>query len=646
MKSKLLCGFLYALAIVSCVGPKDVKDENGANSQIAQNLVTTQEYKVPVKEGYTTIVTYNGQRLAVTSDPITILIPKEASASSTKAADDSKLFVYFEQGTTAVPTSTLWQTIAFEDSKSGDFDYNDLIIHSKYVLSGSKLSVSVHPIALGSTNEIKLGFVWRQGDAQGNVVVANSCRADLFDGAEGFINTEKYNRHFDSFAKILNVDVPNSTDPVYVTWYIYSSGKYINAVNKFGKECVDDDGNPFGLVITDAGITQQESAGMVRATKSSASDWNSMVVSAFGTFPEVKESDYTSLPDMSTYATWGDAANKNYHSPATGSYNSFNGDCVANGNSIYVSGTMTITNYWGNKPMNIYVLDGGKLFFNINSIQKVNIYLLAGGKFASVANNGKSVNLSTGTKLMAVGDLNMEYNGALQDLQVENGALLWVGNRLNVNTLNLTGTAASQAKVYAGCCIYASESVEQQKESYIYINSYLNTPQLIQKNGGTLYVKSGALMDVTSVYQSTNKETKVECIGAEGAIMSIKTFKVEATLDYSTRLVGKLYIHYDSAQGSWGEGPTVGAGVTFNNPADYLPENACHPAFGKPSGGDSGACWFSYPLERNNIRSCYNFESWKSSNFNFTILDASKVFDITNTKPVSGSKVSIYTVTE
>ncbi len=646
MKRKLPLGLICALALVSCVGPKNISDENGANSQIAKNLVTTQEYVVPVKEGYTTIVTYNGQRLAVTSDPITILIPKEAASSITKANDEPKLFVYFEEGVTKIPTSTLWQTIAFEDSKAGDFDYNDLIIHSKYLLSGNKLSVAVHPIALGSVNEIKLGFVWRQGAAQGNVVVANSCRADLFGGEGGFINTEKYNRHYDSFVKTLNVDVPNSTDPVYVTWYIYSSGKYINAVNKFGQECVDDEGNPYGLVITDAGVTNQEAIGTLKATKASASDWNSMVVSAFGTFPEVNVSDYSSLPNMSTYNTSGTAATKNYYIPATGSNNNYSGSCVANGNSIYVSGTLTITNYWGTKPMNIYVLDGGKLFFNVNTIQYVNIYILSGGKFASVANNGKTVNLSTGTKLMAVGDLKMEDNGNLQKLQVENGALLWVGNKLNVGVLNLTGNAASQAKVYAGCCIYASESVEQQKESYIYINSYLNTPQLIQKNGGTLYVKSGALMDITSMYQSTNKETKVECIGAEGAIMSIKTFKVEATLDYSTRLVGKLYIHYDSAQGSWGEGPTVGAGVTFNNPADYLPENACHPAFGKPSGGDSGACWFSYPLERNNIRSCYNFESWKSSNFNFTILDASKVFDITNTKPVSGSKVSIYTVTE
>ena len=154
MKRKLPLGLICALALVSCVGPKNISDENGANSQIAKNLVTTQEYVVPVKEGYTTIVTYNGQRLAVTSDPITILIPKEAASSITKANDEPKLFVYFEEGVTKIPTSTLWQTIAFEDSKAGDWKARALLIPGSVTRSKvttSKMVFSTRPLAKRSS---------------------------------------------------------------------------------------------------------------------------------------------------------------------------------------------------------------------------------------------------------------------------------------------------------------------------------------------------------------------------------------------------------------------------------------------------------------------------------------------------------------
>ena len=44
-----------------------------------------------------------------------------------------------------------------------------------------------------------------------------------------------------------------------------------------------------------------------------------------------------------------------------------------------------------------------------------------------------------------------------------------------------------------------------------------------------------------------------------------------------------------------------------------------------------GKDWFRYPLETVNIRDCYNFDEWAKGNWDYTILDESKVMDVTKT---------------
>lgn len=56
--------------------------------------------------------------------------------------------------------------VCFEDSRSGDYDYNDLVIHVKYQWSGTRFGFGVHPIALGSTKEVRLGAVVYKGSTR------------------------------------------------------------------------------------------------------------------------------------------------------------------------------------------------------------------------------------------------------------------------------------------------------------------------------------------------------------------------------------------------------------------------------------------------------------------------------------------------
>lgn len=56
--------------------------------------------------------------------------------------------------------------VCFEDSRSGDYDYNDLVIHVKYQWNGTRFGFGVHPIALGSTKEVRLGAVVYKGSTR------------------------------------------------------------------------------------------------------------------------------------------------------------------------------------------------------------------------------------------------------------------------------------------------------------------------------------------------------------------------------------------------------------------------------------------------------------------------------------------------
>ena len=139
MKRLLLMAFIGAL-FISCVDQPDVPNNNeetdNGKIEIAESLITTMDYDVPVVEGQVTTVSYKGMLLARTSTPLKIKVPKEAIARSSDG-----LSVTYSEGQASQPFSNLWQTVLFEDSKNGDWDYNDIVIHTNYKINGSKLSV-------------------------------------------------------------------------------------------------------------------------------------------------------------------------------------------------------------------------------------------------------------------------------------------------------------------------------------------------------------------------------------------------------------------------------------------------------------------------------------------------------------------------
>ena len=241
---------LGMLVITSCVKNNGNKDPQ--NTTIEKNLLATELYTIPVKSGKTTYVVLGNDTIAVATSASEIYVPR--SFMSTKSED---IKVTYQDGNDPKAGEyQMWQTIAFEDSKSGDYDYNDLVIHVKYQYRASKLYLGLHPIALGSTKNIALGCrVYKGNTLLADRILANNCREELFNGTKGFINT--LNKvtpiHYEKFAKIEEFSEVNNASHLSLVWYIIVDGgtKLFSVNDKFST--LDAKYRPYGIVITNTG---------------------------------------------------------------------------------------------------------------------------------------------------------------------------------------------------------------------------------------------------------------------------------------------------------------------------------------------------------------------------------------------------------
>lgn len=139
----------------------------------------------------------------------------------------------------------IYQVVAFEDSRNGDFDYNDLVVRLRIIQRNNNTQISVQPIALGSTKPIKFG-VRINGI---NYILSENCREDLFDGDEGFINTlpNKTRKVYDKF-KVTNFPITRNTYGKSIDWFIeVDKGLRLYAVSKNYPTL----NRPYGLIFVD-----------------------------------------------------------------------------------------------------------------------------------------------------------------------------------------------------------------------------------------------------------------------------------------------------------------------------------------------------------------------------------------------------------
>lgn len=312
-------------SVLSC--SKVNVDKQESDIADVPNMVMTQEYNIPIKSGAVTIVTYKGDTLAVTSKPMTILIPKDAVTKS----NSSQLNIEYDENLKIDFTrrSYSWQVIAFEDSHKGDYDYNDLILHLKYELKDNIMKIGIHPVALGSTKDIELGYrLFQNGQQIGaDKIVSDNCRRDFFNDKSGFINTVSLTKRIPWFikSKIQTIELAHPELPVYVVWFIrvdkskdgYREYCVVNQEQQI--RILDDNHRPYGIVFNNL-------LELGKGYNQSGQPDGSVGLGWFAYPLEGRQIDAV----YSLFDSWvkGEVENfaKDYYNPQTGETNNFNID--------------------------------------------------------------------------------------------------------------------------------------------------------------------------------------------------------------------------------------------------------------------------------------------------------------------------------
>lgn len=267
----------------SCVKNNISENKNSDNvskEELVSRMQTSQEYSVPVKEGYITQVIYNGEVIATAVEKMTILLP--ITASITKTVDDLTL-VYIpkaEYPNILENDASIFQVVCFEDSKEADYDYNDLVIHVYYRTKGDIFAFGVQPIALGSTKSIKLGCVVYKGNTQvykGLITQGdNDCRKQYFEGKEGLLNTFTANffpknsptagwhQYLGSTIKNWDMSKIAGTGANRVEWYILVGNEELYALStSYIDQSINTEKMPYGLVFTNIGASYSDGTSIV-----------------------------------------------------------------------------------------------------------------------------------------------------------------------------------------------------------------------------------------------------------------------------------------------------------------------------------------------------------------------------------------------
>lgn len=260
--TRIFLPFCCTALAASCVDKVRTDINRGVDIAALEPMA---EYEVPVKEGFTTVVSLGGEQLAVTRTPLTISVPA-CAVKGTRAGQldvsysDEDIFGEFGY-------AAYWHYLAFEDTLHGDGDYNDVVLHCRvksdvpWNYTGSELCkhvVSVQPVALGGSAKVGFGFLYR--DDTGAVrehIVTDDVRRDLFNANPEFpINTDLAK----PTKKVSNILAPvfecsTRQSKFLVAWFIqngadrlYAATTNFDADRNFNM--INAEGMPYGIALT------------------------------------------------------------------------------------------------------------------------------------------------------------------------------------------------------------------------------------------------------------------------------------------------------------------------------------------------------------------------------------------------------------
>lgn len=267
MKRNILFTTLLTITTLFTTGCVTHDDVYQASDNEGEDLMPRpmQELKVDVPSGKCAVVMFGGDTLAVCPESTTIMAPNTTvttvsgssavAKAATRADNVGDITIEYldklDANNVLLAKQRVFEIMAFEDSKDGDYDYNDLIVHVKIEKDGNNYYLSFHPVALGAIKTIGLGCVLRTANgSEWNHLIFDDVRTQLFKGQQGFINTEA-GKELTKFSEIYKVNVTGLTGGAAiksVDWFIEVGGERIYAVSNNYKFS-DANNKPYGLIM-------------------------------------------------------------------------------------------------------------------------------------------------------------------------------------------------------------------------------------------------------------------------------------------------------------------------------------------------------------------------------------------------------------
>ena len=173
---------LFLLISVSIFGVSCINEDLESMKLDLENLSPFTEKITPIKEGQTTRIFADNVLICETNIPTSYSLPK--GATETIEYVPNKKDVIFSG----------WDvnhfTAAFEDTRSGDNDYNDFVcyITRDKKKSGNNviLDIYIQPIAYGAGTNLQFGITLPNGQ---DTIISTNIRNDFFPGTVGYVNT-------------------------------------------------------------------------------------------------------------------------------------------------------------------------------------------------------------------------------------------------------------------------------------------------------------------------------------------------------------------------------------------------------------------------------------------------------------------------
>lgn len=270
MKKKFLflsiCVLFICPSCTKSLFDGDKVDEDSTPTVDIAAIESLAEYQVPVQDGAVSIVKWGDDTLAVTQRSIPVLVSKDALSAGEITVSYEKVPKTKSVDFDKLATTQYWHYLSFEDTRNGDYDYNDVVLHCRVKSEapwGSQVykhAISVQPVALGGSMALQLGIVYRPDPASDELaekILCKDIRQELFLGNPTFpINTsrDKEVKKVTSYMTLL-FEFENKSATFPVVWFIQSGAdRLYAATTNFGAnekfDMISKDGLPYGISMT------------------------------------------------------------------------------------------------------------------------------------------------------------------------------------------------------------------------------------------------------------------------------------------------------------------------------------------------------------------------------------------------------------